>query len=88
MITPGGWYIDTEIVYPNIVDYMIQKGWSISRFAEECDLNITTLSKALRDKHKSNSTMSTPYGPTKRVIDAILKVTKMEYEKAFWKPED
>jgi hypothetical protein len=61
------------IRYPEIQKWMENIGATMSDMARWCEVDLSTLRCALRSESTS-----------KRMIDAILQVTGMSYEEAFW----
>lgn len=68
-----------EVIYPNINKWLIEKNMSLSRFAKACGYATSMpIRNCIIYDRKVN----------KAVIDAILRVTGLEYEVAFYKEND
>lgn len=68
-----------EVIYPNINKWLIEKNMSLSRFSKECGYATSMpIRNCIIYDRKVN----------KAVIDAILRVTEMDYEVAFYKEND
>lgn len=68
-----------EVIYPNINKWLIEKNMSLSRFSKECGYATSMpIRNCIIYDRKVN----------KAVIDAILRVTGLEYEVAFYKDGD
>lgn len=68
-----------EVIYPNINKWLIEKNMSLSRFSKECGYATSMpIRNCIIYDRKVN----------KAVIDAILRVTGLDYEVAFYKGGD